>query len=831
MELPQNYNAQLSEKKWQSYWSEKEVFVFHSDLKRETYSIDTPPPTVSGKMHMGHAFSYTQQDVVARYMRMKGKNVFFPFGTDDNGLPTERLIEKSRNINANQVDRAEFINICNEVVAIEKPKFIQSWKDIGMSADFSRSYSTISKHCQITSQASFIDLFHKGKIYAQESPVAWCVSCQTAIAQAEFESVELPSHFNEIAFLCGSEKLVIATTRPEMLPACVALCCHPDDARYKMLQGKTAVVPLFDYSVPIICDESVDMTKGTGLMMVCTFGDKEDVEKWHKHKLPLRVVFEKYGKMNALAGPFAGLKIKDARAKIIESLREKGLLISQKSIVHAVNVHERCKTEIEFLKTKQWYIRVLDAKDELLRVGSEIEWYPAHMKVRYDHWVENLGWDWCISRQRPFGIPIPVWFCSSCSAIVVPELSELPVDPSLSMPMKKCVCGSTSFVGEKDVLDTWATSSITPEISSNWAHKGEYDVVHQNVPFDLRPQAHDIIRTWLFYTIVKSYFHFGRAPWKRVMISGHAQDPSGRKMSKSLGNIIEPQDMIVKYSADALRFWAAGATLGDDMPFQDKDLMTGQKFATKLWNVMKFSMMHLEDYESAVAAVTLKMGVVPSSVEVGGLELFDRWLLSKLHKMITLATSRFDAFEYAKAKVEIEMFFWHALCDNYLEIVKDRLYNPQVRGVDSRVSAQFALDNALLGVLKAMAPIMPHITEEIYQLRYAKSEGTVSLHVSSWSAVPDVFLDLDVEKVGDMCVDVITTVRKYKSENKWSMKEPLAMLRIAVGGVEGAHLSLFDCARADLIAVTGARDVEFVVVLDAPTHTTEQFRIAVEIVK
>ncbi len=833
MEPAQNYNAQLSEKKWQQYWSDKEVFAFHADLTREMFSIDTPPPTVSGKMHMGHAFSYTQQDVVARYMRMKGKNVFFPFGTDDNGLPTERLIEKSRNINANQVDRAAFVQICNEVVAVEKPKFIQSWKDIGMSCDFSRSYSTISRHCQISSQASFIDLFHKGKIYSQESPVAWCVSCQTAIAQAEFESVELPSHFNEIAFSVAAtgEKLVIATTRPEMIPACVALCCHPDDARYVALHGKMAIVPHFDYSVPIICDESVDITKGTGLMMVCTFGDKEDVEKWHKHKLPLRVVFEKYGKMNALAGAFVGLKIKDARVKIIESLREKGFLISQKSIVHAVNVHERCKTEIEFLKTKQWYIRVLDARSDLLRVGSEIEWYPAHMKVRYDHWVENLGWDWCISRQRPFGIPIPVWFCSLCSAITVPDVADLPVDPSLTMPSRPCGCGSISFVGEKDVLDTWATSSITPEISSNWAHKGEYDVVHRDAPFDLRPQAHDIIRTWLFYTVVKSYFHFGRAPWKRVMISGHAQDPSGRKMSKSLGNIIEPQEMIVKYSADALRFWAAGATLGDDMPFQDKDLMTGQKFVTKLWNVMKFSTLHLQDYKSTVASETLKKGVVSGMVQVDGLELFDRWLLSKLHKMITLSTARFDALEYAKAKVEVEMFFWHALCDNYLEIVKDRLYNPQVRGVSGRVSAQFSLDTALLGVLKTMAPVMPHITEEIYQMRYATSEEMVSLHVSSWPIVPDQFLDAEVEKVGDMCVDVITTVRKYKSENKWSMKEPLAVLRIAVGGLEGVDSGLFEKARGDLIAVTGAREVEFVSAVANVTHTTEQFKTTVEIVK
>ncbi len=815
MELPQNYNPKDSEPKWQKYWSEKDIFAFNPDPLRQMFSIDTPPPTVSGKMHLGHAFSYTQQDIIARFMRMRGRNVFFPFGTDDNGLPTERLIEKARNINANQVERSAFVTICNEVVTAEKPKFIQSWKDIGMSADFGRSYSTINSHCQITSQASFIDLFHKGRIYSQESPVAWCVMCQTAIAQAEFESVDLPSHFNDVSFELrnGVRRLTIATTRPELIPACVALCYHPNDSRYSELKGKFATVPLFNYDVPIISDESVDSTKGTGLLMVCTFGDKEDVEKWHKHKLPLRVVFEKYGKMNDLAGEFKGLKIKDARGKITQRLKEEGYLIYQKPLVHAVNVHERCKTEIEFLKTKQWYIRILDIKNELLELGSTLEWYPAHMKVRYDHWVENLGWDWCISRQRPFGIPIPVWWCSVCGKITVPAVFELPVDPTHQLPAHACLCGSSEFIGEKDVLDTWATSSVTPEISSNWVHKGEYNVVYSNTPFDLRPQAHDIIRTWLFYTMVKSYLHFGRAPWKKVMISGHAQDPQGRKMSKSVGNIIEPQEMISKYSADALRFWAAGSTLGEDLPFQDKDLMTGQKFATKLWNATKFGMQHLQDFSLDHCDVTLSLEVV------------DRWLLAKLNMMIERATAYYERFEYAKAKVEVEMFFWHVLCDNYLEIVKDRLYNPSVRGVSARVSAQFALDLAILDVIKMIAPIMPHITEEIYQLRYAAMEGKESVHVSEWPNVRAEFAsDLNL-RIGDMAVDVITTVRKYKSEKKWSMKEPISVLAILV---DAADLDSFGKVEADLMAVTGAKSIVY---MGDVTHTTNVFKIQIGIVK
>ena len=729
MELPKNYDPKLAEKKWQMFWEEEDVFVFKPSTKKKTYSIDTPPPTVSGKMHIGHAFSYSQQDIIARYQRMKGLNVFFPFGTDDNGLPTEKLVEKKKNILSTKLKREEFAAICNSVIKEEKPVFIQSWKNIGMSADFKRSYSTINEHCQITSQASFINLFNKGKIYQQESPVTWCMSCQTAIAQAEFESVDLNSTFNDIAFKCEGKELIISTTRPEMLPACVALFYHPDDKRYKGLQGKKAEVPIFDYEVPILADENVVLDKGTGLMMVCTFGDKEDVDKWFRHKLDLRIVFEHYGKMNELAGEFRGLKIKEARKAIIDALREKGAWKGQKEITHAVNVHERCKTEIEFLKTKQWYIKLLDKKQELLDAGAQITWYPEHMKVRYNHWVQNLSWDWCISRQRHFGIPIPVWKCLGCGEYIVPELKELPMDPMVDLPKKKCKCGAKEFRGESDVLDTWATSSVTPEIASNWVHKGEYDFKYDDKPFSLRPQAHDIIRTWLFYTVVKSVLHHKRIPWERVMISGHAQDPQGRKMSKSLGNIVEPMEMIAKYSADALRFWAAGSKLGDDLPFMEKDLLTGQKFVVKLFNASKFAIMHLEDYDNK--------GKV--------WEVFDKWILSKLHKVIMNSTLSLEKYEYSRTKQEVEVFFWHVLCDNYLEIVKDRLYNPDNRGVRERKSAQKALYDSILGVLKLMAPIMPHITEEVYQMYFVDKEKEKSIHVSTWPEYDEKMIDSSAE--------------------------------------------------------------------------------------
>ncbi|MEK6901233.1 MAG: class I tRNA ligase family protein, partial [Nanoarchaeota archaeon] len=440
-----------------------------------------------------------------------------------------------------------------------------------------------------------------------------------------------------------------------------------------------------------------------------------------------------------------------------EKLKEQKVLVRQTEIVHAVNVHERCKTEIEFLKTKQWYIKILDKKEELLEAANHITWYPAHMKVRYDHWVQNLNWDWCISRQRHFGIPVPVWRCTKCQEYVLPELQDLPVDPVVDIPSQPCRCGSKSFVGETDVLDTWATSSLTPQIAGNWAHKGEYDFPFQEKEsFSLRPQAHDIIRTWLFYTIVKSVYHHGRVPWKQVMISGHAQDPHGRKMSKSLGNIIEPQEMIKKYSADALRFWAAGSSLGDDLPFQEKDLVTGQKFATKLWNASKFSLIHLEDFNPAQ--------------HVRKREVFDQWLLSKLQRLIQNCTDSFERYEYSKSKAEVEQFFWHVFCDQYLEIIKDRLYNGSIRGFDARQSAQEGLYEGLCTILKLIAPVMPHITEEIYQLYFAGKEKQnsiehqKSIHLSSWPKYDENLINEHIELVGDIGVDIIGTVRKYKSE-------------------------------------------------------------------
>src|SRR3989338_5607706 len=588
MEVSKNYEPKEAEPRWQKYWEENGIFSFDQNgIKKEVYSIDTPPPTISGKMHLGHAFSYSQQDFIARFQRMNGKNVFYPFGTDNNGVATERLIEKMKNIVARNMDREEFSRICLETVNNElKPKYVKDMKRLGLSCDFSIFYDTIDENSRKASQKSFIDLYKKEREYRKDAPTMWCPNCQTGISQVECQDKEMDSFFNDIVFKVkegkNEEDLIIATTRPELLPACVAIFFNPVDKRYKKYSGMKAKVPLFDYYVPILPDERADPEKGTGIVMCCTFGDQTDMEWQKAHNLEIKTALSKDGRMTEIAGKYKGMKIAEARKKILEDMKEKKLLVSQKPIKHAVNVHERCGTEIEFLKSKQWFIKYLDLKEEMLEWGKELNWHPPHMYSRYEHWVKGLQWDWMISRQRFFGVPFPVWYCKKCDDVLLADEGSLPVDPMKDKPkLKKCQkCGCTEFVPEKDVMDTWATSSLTPQISIGIVNE---KIRKKLYPMSLRPQAHDIITFWLFNTVVKSRLHNDMNPWKDVMISGHAQDPHGRKMSKSKGNVIEPQEMIEKYSADAMRFWAAGSKLGEDLPFQEKDLVTGQKFITKLW--------------------------------------------------------------------------------------------------------------------------------------------------------------------------------------------------------------------------------------------------------
>jgi valyl-tRNA synthetase len=789
-EMQKRYIPSEVEPKLMKKWQEDKTYKFTFKPDKKTFSIDTPPPTISGRMHIGHAFSYTQGDFIARFQRMSDKNVFFPFGTDDNGIPSEKLVEKINKVKSSKMKRSEFKKLCEVTINNLRPDFILDWKKLGMSCDFELCYSTISEHCQKISQKSFIDLYKDGKEYRKDAPVLWCPTCNTAISQVECEDKDIPSYFNDIIFKVGDEELIIATTRPEYLPACVAIFYHPDDDRYKKYQGKKAKVPLFNHEVPILADKRADPEKGTGIVMCCTFGDQTDMEWYFAHELPLRDLITKEGKLKEIAGKYKDMTTKDARAEIINDLKASELLVNQKPITHTVKIHERCSNEIEIIHSKQWFIKYLDKRDKLLEWGSELNWHPPFMKARYDNWVKGLQWDWLISRQRHNGIPIPVWYCEKCEEVILPEEEDLPLDPLETQPkIKECPkCSHTKFIPEKDVLDTWATSSLSPKLAIELID--DEKIKSELYPMSLRPQAHDIITFWLFNTLVKSRYHDHVNPWKDVTISGHAQDPQGKKMSKSKGNVVDPHKMIEKYSTDALRYWAASSKLGDDLPFQEKDLHTGIKLSTKLWNASKFAFMHLKDYEHKFYE----------------LELFDRWLLNHLNLTIKEYNESFEKYQYSKSKAVLDNFFWKIFCDNYLEVCKDRLYNPDKRGEEGRNAALCTLYKTINAVLKMYAPIMPYVTEEIYTSFFSEKEGEKkSIHLTTLPKFDDKTKFKRAREIGDIGINIIEEVRRFKSESNISLKTALKEIRIQAKMTQLDFKDIED----DLIATTKTEKISF----------------------
>lgn len=797
--LNKKYDPQLSEKKWQSFWKEKQVYKFNGGKGREVFSIDTPPPTVSGSLHIGHIFSYTQAEMIARFQRMQGKDVFYPFGFDDNGLPTERLVEREKGIRAANQDRKEFINTCLEITRKYEAEFRELWMSMGFSVDWDLQYETINPRVQCISQKSFIRMAKAGRAYLKESPVLWCTNCRTSIAQAELESAEIQTDFNYIVFMCGQEELIIATTRPELLYGCVCLFVNPGDERYKKYIGKNARVPIYDYEVPILADEKADIDKGTGIVMCCTFGDTTDVEWYEEHHLPYRKVIEENGCINASV-PFIGsLKVEEARRRIIALLDEKQLLKKRESIAHTVSIHERCGKPIEIIPSKQWYIDILNYKEELLTAAEKINWYPASMKNRYINWVENLKWDWCISRQRYFGVPFPVWYCRDCGNIIFADEDSLPINPLESQGEKQCKCGCRELIPERAVMDTWATSSLTPLINAHWDEDG--DMTDKLIPMSMRTQAHEIIRTWTFYTIVKSLFHTGKLPWKDIMICGFVMARKGEKISKSKNNSsFDPKTLIQRNSADALRYWAAGARLGSDTMFSEEDLKISNRFMTKLWNAAKFSLMHLQDYNGEKP-----VGILP----------IDEWILEALKDTQDRVREYLNRYEVGLALQEIDNFFWKDFCDNYLEIAKDRLYKPEIHGIEERKSAQFALYKTLLGILKLYAIYVPHITEEIYQSYYKDKEKIESIHLMNWEQHGAA--DSDILSFGDTCKNILGQIRKYKAEKNMSMKEPINKLTIMI---EERFMGRLNSTIKDLKGCTAAACIEL--------ETAESLKLHIE---
>ena len=753
--LPKRPDLGKIEEKWRAFWKKEKIYKFNIKSGKNIFSIDVPPITPSGKMHIGHVMSYTHFEYIARYKRMLGYEVFFPTCFDDNGLPTEKYVEETKKVSKATIERNEFRKMCFNIATELELEYSKIFEALGFSWDRDLLYRTIDNFCQKQAQRSFIDLYKKGEIYRKEEPTIWCPFHQTALAQAEVDDKERITNLNYLTFeLSDGEKIKIATTRPELLPACVGIVVHPEDKRYRNYIGRKAFVPIFGQEVEIFADEKVDPDFGTGVVMICTFGDKTDIEWWKIHDLPLRICITKDGKMNEMAKQYEGMTIEEAREKIISDLKEKGILYKQEELKQNVGVCWRCKTPVEFIVTKQWFVNILKHKEKLIEIGRKVNWYPKFYRRRYEDWVNNLKWDWCISRQRYYGVPFPVWYCKNCGEVVLAEDEKLPVDPGKDNPKKCPKCGSNEFIPELDVFDTWFTSSITPLINSKWKEDEEF--FEKIFPMSLRPQGHDIIRTWAFYTILKSYLHLDKQPWKDIMISGHGLDRKGKKMSKSLGNIIDPLKIIEKYCADAIRLWATTAKIGEDLPFREEDLKHNMDILIKLWNASRFIHQNIEKLKKPELTVV------------------DRWILTRFGLVIEDYHKYFGKYELSEARRIMEMFFKHEFCDFYLEIVKYRIYGEDEK---SKLSAKWTLYNVLLGILKLFAPFIPYLTEEIYQILFKETEKDKSIHLSNFPE--KIIEDREALKTGMLLKEVISEVRRWKISNRLSLGKQISKIEIA----------------------------------------------------
>jgi valyl-tRNA synthetase len=804
--VPEKVSLAGLEDKWVRVWDEQGVYRFDRTKPRaEVYSIDTPPPTVSGSLHVGHVFSYTHTDTVARYQRMRGRAVFYPMGWDDNGLPTERRVQNHFGVRCDPslaydpsyeppaepdakrqlpVSRRNFIELCERLTEVDEQAFEEMWRRIGLSVDWNHLYTTIGAAARAASQRAFLRNLARGEAYVSEAPTLWDVTFRTAVAQAELEDRDQPGAFHRIRFHGDDRPVYVETTRPELLPACVALVAHPDDVRYQELFGRTVRTPLFGVEVPVHPHPLADPDKGSGIVMVCTFGDVNDVTWWRELDLPIRAVLGRAGRLIAEAPQgvdparyteLGGRTVHAARERVAEMLRESGDLDGEpRPVVRPVKFYEKGSKPLEIVTTRQWYIRNggRDAglRETFLARGRELSWHPPYMRARYDNWVEGLAGDWLISRQRFFGVPIPVWYPlddagePDHSRPIAPPESMLPVDPSSDVPP-----GYTEdqrgkpdgFAGDPDVMDTWATSSLTPQIAGGWER--DPDLFERVFPFDVRPQAHEIIRTWLFSTVVRAHLEHGSLPWTDAALSGWILDPDRKKMSKSKGNVVTPIAMLQEYGSDAVRYWAAGGRPGTDTAFDIGQIKVGRRLAIKILNAAKF---------------VLGFGEVAADAEVT--EPVDLAMLADLAEVVREATEAFDGYDYTRALERTERFFWQ-FCDDYLELVKARAYG-EGSGVSAErsASARAALRGALSVLLRLFAPFLPYVTEEAWSWH---QEGSV--HRASWPAV-DELPGGGEPAVLTATAEALRQIRKAKSEAKVSMRAPVAQTVISGGAV--AHL-------------------------------------------
>jgi valyl-tRNA synthetase len=829
--LPDRPTLDGIEARWTDRWQAEGTYRFDRTRPRsEVFSIDTPPPTVSGSLHMGHVFSYTHTDIVARFQRMRGKAVFYPIGWDDNGLPTERRVQNYYGVRCDPtqpyvegfeppfrgdvpkdhravpISRPNFIELCDELVAIDEQIFADVLRRLGLSYDWDHLYATIDERSRRASQRAFLRNLARGEAYLQEAPTLWDIDDRTAVAQAEMEDRERPGAYHQLAFhrSDGAGDVVIDTTRPELLAACVALVAHPDDERYQPLFGATVRTPIYGVEVPVVAHELAQPDKGTGIAMICTFGDTTDVTWWRELSLVLRPIIGRDGRILAdpptgvPAEPYtaiAGLSVSQAQKAVVEQLRASGELLGEpRPITHPVKFYERGSRPLEIVTSRQWYIRNggrdTDLRAALVRRGSEVTWHPTHMQHRYDNWVEGLNGDWLVSRQRFFGVPIPVWYPLDeagepvYAQLIVPEESTLPIDPSSDVPpgFDESQRGRPGgFMGDPDILDTWATSSLTPQIAGRW--EDDPDLFERVFPMDMRPQGHDIIRTWLFATMTRSHHEFRCAPWANAAISGWILDPDRKKMSKSKGNVVTPMALFDTYGTDAVRYWSGSARPGVDTAFSEEQMKVGRKLATKLLNVSKFVLGIGDDADSAAT---------PSDVT----DAVDRSMLARLDAVVAEATAALDAFDYARALERTETFFWW-FCDDYVELVKGRAYGGRTEA--AAASANAALRSALDTVQRLLAPFLPFATDEAWSWWH---DGSV--HLAAWPAPLGVEGD---PTLLDPVSEVLGLVRRAKTEAKQSQRaEVTALIVHAPAALHGALAA----GRDDLVDAGSIRRIEIV---------------------
>jgi valyl-tRNA synthetase len=855
--VPEKPTIDGAEARFVKQWEQDGVYRFDRSAKRENiFSIDTPPPTVSGSLHMGHVFSYTHTDTLARFWRMRGKSVFYPMGWDDNGLPTERRVQNFYGVSCDPslkyvagfeppfrgdppkdakpvpVSRPNFIELCDELTEQDEKVFEDLFRRLGLSVDWSLLYTTISEHARRTAQSAFLRNLERGEAYTQEAPTLWDVDFGTAVAQAELEDRERPGAFHKLKFHVPDEtrsEFVVETTRPELIAACVGLVAHPDDARYQHLFGKVAHTPIFNVEVPVFAHPLAQPDKGSGIAMVCTFGDLTDVIWWRELNLATRPTIGRDGRFVADApaimsdkaklqyARLAGKSVKQAQTLTVEMLRETGELIDEpRAITHAVKFYEKGDRPLEIVTSRQWYIRNggRDEKlrDKLLSRGDELTWHPDFMQHRYANWVGGLNGDWLVSRQRYFGVPIPLWYRLDANSEIiyenplVPTSDQLPIDPSTDLPAGYLADQRdkpNGFVGEPDIMDTWATSSLTPQIAGRWID--DSDLFERVFPMDIRPQGHDIIRTWLFATMVRSNFEHGQAPWRNAALSGWILDPDRKKMSKSKGNVVTPSDLFDQYGSDAVRYWAASARPGVDTAFSEDQMKVGRKLATKLLNLTKFVL-------GAGASDATNVAAQP-------VDLVDQAMLVKLAEVVDAATVALEQFDYARALERTEEFFWW-FCDDYVELVKTRAYGETQDSSSARVS----LHRALSIVQRLLAPMLPFATEEVWSWWQ-----TGSIHRATWPTTAEVLEGFNaapdaVDGLDAICL-VLGAVRRTKTEAKVSQRAEVSKLVITA---DSHTVSILQSNLLDLRNAGSLQEIDFVISdsNSEPTNLSVQVTLA-----